>query len=207
MTYRAVETSSRAIEISSCAAETLSCVVEVADCGVDGAQSRAAVSSGARGAAPATGDWRPKVILAASGFAARRGDSGAVFMLSFLVRLAINAAALLFIAGASGGAIQVKDAGAAIIAALVLGVANALIKPILQFVAGALTLPLSCITLGLWNLVLSLLINAGLFYAVGEVLDGFEVRGFWPAVGGALAMSIVNSLASGLFSGERRERG
>lgn len=127
-------------------------------------------------------------------------------MLSFLVRLALSAAALFFIAGASQGTIQVNGAVAAIVAALVLGVANALVKPILMFVAGTLTMPLSCITLGLWNLILSLLLNAALFFGVGQLLEGFEVRGFWPAVLGALAMSIVNALASGLFSGEKRNR-
>ena len=124
-------------------------------------------------------------------------------MLSFLIRLVLSAAALFFIAGASQGTIQVKSASAALIAALVLGLANALVKPILQFIAGTLTLPLSCITLGLWNLVLSMLINAALFWGAGELLDGFEVRGFWPAILGALAMSIVNSLASALFSSDK----
>ena len=127
-------------------------------------------------------------------------------MFSFLIRLAINAVALFFIAGASGGTIQVNGAGAAFVAALVLGVSNALVKPVLLFFAKLLTLPLSCITLGLWNLVLSLLLNAALFYGAGRLLQGFEVRGFWPAILGALAMSIVNSLASALFSGEKRER-
>lgn len=127
-------------------------------------------------------------------------------MLSFLVRLIISAVALFFIAGASQGTIQVNGAAAAIIAALVLGIANALVKPILMFVAGALTLPLSCITLGLWNLVLSLLLNAAIFFGVGRVLDGFEVRGFWPALLGALAMSIITSLVSALFSGEKEKR-
>ncbi|MBW3635530.1 MAG: phage holin family protein [Armatimonadetes bacterium] len=127
-------------------------------------------------------------------------------MLSFFVRLIINAAALFFIAGASGGAIQVNGAMTALLAALVLGVANALVKPILMFIAAALTLPLSCITLGLWNLVLSLLLNAAIFFGVGRALEGFEVRGFWPALLGALAMSVVNSLASGLFSGEKEKK-
>lgn len=134
------------------------------------------------------------------------GSSDTQSMLSFLIRLALSAGALFFIAGASQGHIQVKNATAAVIAALVLGVANAFVKPILEFVAKLLTLPLSCLTLGLWNLVLSLLLNALLFWGVGEVLDGFEVRGFWAAVGGALAMSIVNSLASALFSGEKQNR-
>lgn len=125
-------------------------------------------------------------------------------MLSFLIRLAINAAALFFISGASGGAIQLTTASAAVVAALVLGLANAVVKPILMFITATLTLPLSCLTLGLWNLVLSMLINGAMFYGVGRVLDGFEVRGFWPAVLGALAMSVVNSLASALFSGEKK---
>ncbi len=127
-------------------------------------------------------------------------------MISFLVRLIINAAALFFIAGASGGTIQLTTAVAALIAALVLGLANAVVKPILMFIAATLTLPLSCTTLGLWNLVLSMLLNGALFYGVGRALDGFEVRGFWPAILGALAMSVVNSLASGLFSGEKKQR-
>jgi putative membrane protein len=127
-------------------------------------------------------------------------------MLSFLIRLVVNAGALFFIAGASGGTIQVNGPGAAIFAALILGVANALVKPVLMFIAGTLTLPLSCITLGLWSLVLSWLLNALLFYAVGQVLDGFEVRGFAPAMWGALAMSVVNSLASSLFSDKDDKR-
>lgn len=127
-------------------------------------------------------------------------------MLSFLLRLIVSAFALFFIAGASGGTIQVNGAAAAIIAALVLGVANALVKPILMFIAGTITLPLSCITLGLWSLVLSWLLNAALFYGVGRALDDFEVRGFWPAMLGALAMSVVNSLASALFNDKEKER-
>ena len=127
-------------------------------------------------------------------------------MISFFVRLIASAAALFFIAGASGGAIQVNGVSSAIIAALVLGVANALVKPVLMFIAGALTLPLSCLTLGLWNLVLSLLLNAALFYGAGQLIDGFEVRGFWPAMLGALAMSVVSSLASALFSGDKKDR-
>ncbi len=126
-------------------------------------------------------------------------------MISFFVRLAASVAALFFIAGASGGSIQVTTVGAGIITALVLGLANALVKPVLMFFTGILTLPLSCITLGLWNLVLSLLLNAFLFYGVGQVINGFEVKGFWAAMLGALAMSVVNSLASALFSGEKRK--
>lgn len=127
-------------------------------------------------------------------------------MISFLLRLITNAVALFFIAGASNGTIQVKGATAAIVAALVLGILNALVKPILMFITGLITLPLSCITLGLWSLVLSWLLNAALFYEAGQLLAGFEVHGFWPAMLGALAMSIVNSLASALFNDKEKER-
>lgn len=128
-------------------------------------------------------------------------------MIGFIVRLSINTAALFFIAGASGGAIQVRSLGAALFAALVWGVANATVKPVLQFVAQLLTLPLSCLTLGLWSLLLSWLLNAALFYGAGELVPGFSVRGFGAAMGGALAMSVVNALASALTgSGSRRER-
>ncbi len=120
-------------------------------------------------------------------------------MLSFFLRLLISAVALLFIAGASGGQIQVGNFTDALIAALVLGVANAVVKPILQFIAAALTLPLSCLTLGLWSLLLSWLLSATLFYAVGSALEGFEVRSFGAAMFGALALAVINAIATGLL--------
>ena len=127
-------------------------------------------------------------------------------MISFLLRIIITAAALFFIAGASQGTIQVNGVTAAMIAALVLGLANAVVKPILMFIAGTLTMPLSCITLGLWSLVLSWLLNAALFYGAGRLLEGFEVKGFWPAMLGALAVSVVNSLASALLLDKKKDR-
>ncbi len=119
-------------------------------------------------------------------------------MLGFFIRLAVSAAALLFLANASNGEIAVKSAGDAAIAALVLGLANALVKPVLEFVLKALTLPLSCLTLGLWSLVLSVLLNGAMFYLVAYLLEGFDVRSFPAALVGALVMSAVNAVASGL---------
>ena len=131
-------------------------------------------------------------------------------MLSFLIRLVISALALLGIAKISGGAIAISSFSAALIAALVLGLVNAFIKPILEFVAQALTLPLSCVTLGLWSLVLSWLINGLMFYVVAGFVDGFSVKNFGAALLGALALSIVNAVASGLVKergqARRRER-
>lgn len=125
-------------------------------------------------------------------------------MIGFLIRLAVSAVALLVIAGASNGQIVVTSASAALIAALVLGVVNALVKPVLEFVLKALTFPLSCLTLGLWSLVLSALLNGGLFLAVAKALDGFDVKSFGVAVIGGLVLAGVNAVASGLTQSDRR---
>jgi putative membrane protein len=127
-------------------------------------------------------------------------------MISFLIRTVINAVALLIIANVSGGQIQVQSFFAAVVAALVLGVANAVVKPILQFIAGGMTCVLSCLTLGLWSLILSWLINGFLFWAAGQLLSGFIVKGFWAALLGALALSIVNALATVFTSGDKDGR-
>ena len=71
--------------------------------------------------------------------------------------------------------ITVASFGSALIAALVLGLVNMLVKPVLVL----LTLPITIVTLGLFLIV----INALLFWFVGSVLKGFQVNGFWWAVG------------------------
>ena len=130
-------------------------------------------------------------------------------MFAFLARLGISALALYGISLLSNGGIVLKDPGTALVAVLLLGLANALVKPILQFVLGLLTLPLSCLTLGLWSLALSVLINGLMFWLVDSVLPGFAVRDFAWDVVGALGMSVVNALSSSLIGGiaePKRER-
>jgi len=128
-------------------------------------------------------------------------------MTAFLIRTAINAVGLLFISNLTAG-IHVKSFGAALIAAVVLGLANATVKPILYAIAEAMTCVLSCVTLGLWSLLLSWLINAALFYIAGQVLrPGFVVDDFKAAMIGALLLSIVNALATALTGGDdKKER-
>jgi putative membrane protein len=75
------------------------------------------------------------------------------------------------------------------IAALVLGILNAIVKPILTLIS----LPLLLLTLGLFLLV----INALMLKMTAFLVPGFDVIGFWPAVGGALIISIIN-----LFTGK-----
>jgi len=117
-------------------------------------------------------------------------------MLPFLIRTVIGAAAILVIASASGGQIAVTNFFAALVAALVLGAANAFVKPILMFFAKSMTCVLSCLTLGLWSLLLSWLLNGAMFWIVGQLKLGLEVHNFWAALWGALALSIVNALAT-----------
>ncbi|CAM5207556.1 Putative membrane protein OS=Castellaniella defragrans OX=75697 GN=HNR28_000122 PE=4 SV=1 [Castellaniella defragrans] len=102
----------------------------------------------------------------------------------------LNAVALLVVAYILPG-ITVASFSSALIAALVLGLLNAVVKPLLIL----LTLPLTVVTLGLFLLV----INALVFWFAGSVLKGFQVDGFWWAVLGALVYSIVSTALSGLL--------
>jgi putative membrane protein len=103
----------------------------------------------------------------------------------------LNAVALLIVAYILPG-ITVASFGSALIAALVLGLLNTLVKPVLIL----LTLPITIVTLGLFLLVL----NALVFWFAGSVLKGFQVNGFWWALLGALVYSIVSGLLSRLLA-------
>ena len=87
--------------------------------------------------------------------------------------------------------IVVASFGSAMLAALILGLVNMLVRPVLVI----LTLPITIVTLGLFLFV----INALLFWFVGSVLKGFQVQGFWWAVGGAILYSIISGLLSNLI--------
>ncbi|HWT53279.1 MAG TPA: phage holin family protein, partial [Rhodocyclaceae bacterium] len=87
--------------------------------------------------------------------------------------------------------IQVSSFWSALIAALVLGLVNTLIRPVLVI----LTLPVTLVTLGLFILV----INALLFWFVGSILQGFQVASFGAAFVGALLYSIISCLLSWLL--------
>jgi putative membrane protein len=105
----------------------------------------------------------------------------------------INAVALMAVAYLLPG-ITVASFVTALIAALVLGLMNAVIKPILIL----LTLPVTLLTLGLFIFVL----NGLLFWFVGSFIDGFVVSGFWWGVVGAIAYSIVSWALSALIPGK-----
>ena len=102
----------------------------------------------------------------------------------------LNALALLTVAYVLPG-ISVDGFTSALIAALILGLVNTLLRPLLIL----LTLPVTVVTLGLFILV----INGLLFWFAGSVLKGFEVSGFWSGVAGALLYSIFSSVLSMLI--------
>jgi uncharacterized membrane protein YvlD (DUF360 family) len=79
----------------------------------------------------------------------------------------------------------------------VLGIANAVVKPVLYWIAKKVTCVLSCITLGLWSLILSWGLSGLIFYLAGQFLSpGFKVNTFTAALWGALVLAVVNSVAS-----------
>jgi putative membrane protein len=87
--------------------------------------------------------------------------------------------------------ISVDNFVVALLAALILGLLNALIRPLLVL----LTLPVTMLTLGLFIFI----INGLLFWFVADVVKGFRVDGFWPAVGGAILYSIISWALSTLL--------
>ena len=102
----------------------------------------------------------------------------------------INAIALMAVAYLLPG-IAVSSFIVALVAALVLGLVNAVIRPVLIL----LTLPATLLTLGLFIFV----INGLLFWLVGSFVAGFTVNGFWPGVFGAIGYSIVSWALSALL--------
>ncbi len=101
--------------------------------------------------------------------------------MKIIVRWLLLAAALLLVHRAYAG-VSVDSYSTALIAALVLGLLNTLVRPLLVL----LTLPVTLLTLGLFLFV----INALMFWAAASVLDGFHVAGFGAALIGSLIYSL-----------------
>jgi putative membrane protein len=111
-------------------------------------------------------------------------------LLRLLAVWLVNAAALIAVAYLLPG-ISVSSFLTALIAALVLGLVNAVIRPLLIL----LTLPATIVTLGAFIFIL----NGLLFWMVGTFVEGFTVAGFWSAFFGAIIFSIVSWLLSALL--------
>lgn len=87
--------------------------------------------------------------------------------------------------------IQISGFGTALLAALVLGFINTLVRPILAI----LTLPITVLTLGIFYLVL----NGLLFWLASALLPGFQVQGFVPAMFGAILYGVITWVLSALI--------
>ena len=116
--------------------------------------------------------------------------------MKLLVVWIINAVALLALPYVFDS-IRIDGFYTALIAALILGLINAVIRPILVL----LTLPLTLVTLGLFIFV----INGLLFWFVASFVKGFHVAGFWPAVFGAIVYSLISWAATALLFPARKD--
>lgn len=116
-------------------------------------------------------------------------------MKNLLIKWIVNSTALLVVAHVVSG-VTLDNWRTVFIAALVLGLLNAFLRPVLIF----LTLPVTILTLGLFTLF----INAFLFYVAAHLVGGFHVSGFWQAFIAALVFSLVSFLLSLVLASKDR---
>jgi putative membrane protein len=116
-------------------------------------------------------------------------------MVGFLLRAAITALGL-WVASEILTGLTFESTSKLIVAAIVLGVVNAVVRPL----AFILTLPITLITLGLFLLVL----NAAMVALVAWLVPGFAVAGFWTAVGTAIIVSLDSWAASSVIGSNGR---
>lgn len=114
--------------------------------------------------------------------------------MKLIVKWLLSATALLAVASLYSG-VEVRSFGAALVAALIIGLFNVFLRPVLI----VLTLPVTLVTIGLFLFI----INAVLFWAAASVLDGFQVQGFAAALLGSLIYSafglVIDSALERLF--------
>ena len=107
-------------------------------------------------------------------------------MQGIIIRTAITMLGL-FLASRIVPGVWIEGTGNFLLAALLLGLVNAIIRPLMFL----LTLPVTIVTLGLFIFVL----NAAMFGLVAAMMDDFQVSGFWSALFGAIIVSITSTVA------------
>lgn len=110
--------------------------------------------------------------------------------MSFIAHIIVTTI-LLYLLGQMIDGIEVRDGKAALFGALMLGLANAFIRPLLIL----LTLPVTILTLGLFIFV----VNAFMLMLAAALVDGFEVEGFGSAMWGSLGLAVMNFFVGRLF--------
>lgn len=106
-------------------------------------------------------------------------------MKGFLIRCGITGFAVLLASQIIPG-IEILSLASGVVAVVILAFLNAILRPVLYL----LSAPFIVVTLGFFMV----LINAFLLYLVSGMVKGFVVSGFWPAVGGAILISIVSGI-------------
>ncbi|MGE8318013.1 MAG: phage holin family protein [Comamonas sp.] len=110
--------------------------------------------------------------------------------MNLLIKWLLSAVALLCVAYLYSG-VEVHSFGAALLAALVIGLCNAIVRPVLV----VLTLPVTLVTLGLFLFV----INALMFWAAASLSgSSFQVHGFWAALIGSVLYSLISLVIESL---------
>jgi len=105
--------------------------------------------------------------------------------MNFIVKILISSFSVI-VAGWLLSGVHISDYKTSLLVALVLSILNMILKPILVF----LTIPITIITLGLFLLV----INALIALIASGIVPGFDIDGFWWAVGFSIIVSLVNYL-------------
>ena len=113
-------------------------------------------------------------------------------MWHLVASLLVTAVSLLILARISIG-LDVDDVGSALIAAVVLGLLNATLRPVLGFV----TFPITLLTFGLFSFVL----NAIVLYVTAALVKGFHIRSFLAALISSILLGILNGLIFWLLPG------
>lgn len=116
-------------------------------------------------------------------------------MPGFLIRTLISALGL-WLASKLVPSMHFSGPGTLLLAALLLGVVNAVVRPVLVL----LTLPITLLTLGAFLLV----VNAAMIGLVAAMLDGMSLGGFWSAVFAAIIVSLTSWIASGWIGSRGR---
>jgi putative membrane protein len=116
-------------------------------------------------------------------------------MARFLIRL-IFASIGLWIASEIVPGVEVTDIGTLILAALLLGVVNAIVRPVVV----VLTFPITLVTLGLFLLV----VNAAMIGLVALFLKGFVVEGLWAGVLAAIVTGVISWIGQAITKEDRR---
>jgi len=114
--------------------------------------------------------------------------------MGLFVRWLLNAVALVVAAYLLDG-IQIGSFGTALVAALVLGIVNAIIRPVFLL----LTLPLNLLTLGLFTFV----INGIMLMLAASLVGGFHIDGFFAALIGSVILSVTSWFLTSLIKDER----